>query len=239
MAADRETPRLDLPRIAAAARCSRSRCSPPSSRGGARFAAAFVGWNPLLAVHFAGGGHNDALMMALVLGALAARRNGRRQLAGACLGGVDRHQVDARSSSSCCGRSRRRATGRPVRHLGLRGLGGRADRGVASGATGSPGWAPSCRSRKPREAGRLLDPASAVRASGSPSTLRRSCSAASSSLAFVWLLREAWRGRARLALAAGLLLVATPWLVPWYAVWAVPLAAIERRRSPGASCSRS
>jgi hypothetical protein len=46
-------------------------------------------------------------------------------------------------------------------------------------------------------------------------------------IAFVWLLRQAWRGRARLALAAGLLLVATPWLVPWYAVWPVSLAAFD------------
>ena len=40
------------------------------------FAAAFVGWNPLLAFDFAGGGHNDVWMMAFVLGALAlaARR---------------------------------------------------------------------------------------------------------------------------------------------------------------------
>jgi hypothetical protein len=49
-------------------------------------------------------------------------------------------------------------------------------------------------------------------------------------IAFAWLVREAWRGRARLGLAAGLLLVATPWLVPWYAVWAVPLAAVEEDR---------
>ena len=46
-------------------------------------------------------------------------------------------------------------------------------------------------------------------------------------LAFVWLLREARRGRARLALSASLLLLATPWLVPWYAVWAVSLAAFD------------
>ena len=40
------------------------------------FAAAFVGWNPLLAIDFAGGGHNDVWMMVLVLAALAltARR---------------------------------------------------------------------------------------------------------------------------------------------------------------------
>jgi hypothetical protein len=35
------------------------------------FAAAFVGWNPLLALDFAGGGHNDVWMMVLVLGGLA------------------------------------------------------------------------------------------------------------------------------------------------------------------------
>jgi uncharacterized membrane protein len=31
-----------------------------------------VGWSPLFALHFAGGGHNDALMMALAVGAAAA-----------------------------------------------------------------------------------------------------------------------------------------------------------------------
>ena len=46
------------------------------------FAAAFVGWNPLLAIHFAGGGHNDAWMMAFVLGALALAAAGRPFLAG-------------------------------------------------------------------------------------------------------------------------------------------------------------
>jgi hypothetical protein len=50
-------------------------------------------------------------------------------------------------------------------------------------------------------------------------------------LAYLWLLREAWRGRARLALAGGLLVAAAPWLVPWYAVWTVPLAAIEEDRT--------
>ena len=47
------------------------------------YAAAFVGWNPLLAIHFAGGGHNDALLMALTLGALVLAAAGRRGLAGA------------------------------------------------------------------------------------------------------------------------------------------------------------
>src|SRR5215210_3168557 len=42
------------------------------------FAAALVGWNPLLAVHFAGGGHNDATMVALTLAALVLAARGRR-----------------------------------------------------------------------------------------------------------------------------------------------------------------
>ena len=49
--------------------------------------------------------------------------------------------------------------------------------------------------------------------------------------AYLWLLREAWHGRARLALTACFLLVCTSWLVPWYAVWAVPLAAVEEDRT--------
>jgi hypothetical protein len=35
------------------------------------FGVAFVGWNPLLAIDFAGGGHNDVWMMVLLLGGLA------------------------------------------------------------------------------------------------------------------------------------------------------------------------
>jgi hypothetical protein len=49
-------------------------------------------------------------------------------------------------------------------------------------------------------------------------------------LALPWLLREARRGKARLGVASILLLVASPWLLPWYAVWAVPLAAVEEDR---------
>src|SRR5205807_34845 len=48
------------------------------------FAAAFVGWNPLLAISFAGGGHNDALMLVLLLAALGLARH-RRDLASGAL----------------------------------------------------------------------------------------------------------------------------------------------------------
>ena len=44
-------------------------------------------------------------------------------------------------------------------------------------------------------------------------------------------MREALRGRARLGLAACALMLAAPWLVVWYVVWAVPLAAAEDDRT--------
>jgi hypothetical protein len=45
--------------------------------------------------------------------------------------------------------------------------------------------------------------------------------------AYVWLLRQAHRGRARLGLAAALLLLAVPYLAPWYLAWTIPLAAAD------------
>ena len=43
----------------------------------------------------------------------------------------------------------------------------------------------------------------------------------------VWLARQALRGRPRLALGASLLLVTSPWILPWYATWPVALASVE------------
>ncbi len=52
------------------------------------FAVAFIGWNPLLAVHFGGGGHNDAAAVALVSGALALEQARRPVAAGATWAGT-------------------------------------------------------------------------------------------------------------------------------------------------------
>jgi hypothetical protein len=42
-----------------------------------------------------------------------------------------------------------------------------------------------------------------------------------------WLVGQARRGRARLGLAACLVLVTTPYLAVWYLGWAVPLAGAD------------
>ena len=54
--------------------------APPGRKA---FAAAFVGWNPVLAMQFAGGGHNDTLMMALPLAGMAVAARGRPNLGAA------------------------------------------------------------------------------------------------------------------------------------------------------------
>ena len=77
-----------------------------------------VGWNPAMALDFAGGGHNDAWMAALVVAALALAASGRRQLAGAAwataslIKWVPLLLLPLRALEA-------RATGRPVRHLGF------------------------------------------------------------------------------------------------------------------------
>jgi hypothetical protein len=193
-------------------------------------AAAFVGWNPLLAVHFAGGGHNDALMMLLVLGALALSAARRPNLAGAAwAGAIALKWVPAvflvlRALEA-------RATGRPVRHLGF-GLAAGVLLALALWRYGL-GWigavVPLAENATKQAVYSIPHRFSDL--TGLPEGAAAGLFAALFALAFVWLARAAWLGRARLALAAGLLLVCTPWLVPWYAVWAVPLAAIEEDRT--------
>ena len=193
-------------------------------------AAAFVGWNPLLAVHFAGGGHNDALMMVLVLGALALSAARRPNLAGAswalsiALKWVPAVFLVLRALEA-------RATGRSVRHLGF-GLAAGVLAGLALWRYGL-GWlgavVPLAENATKQAVYSIPNRFSDL--TGLPEGAAAGLFAGLFLLSFVWLAREARRGRARLGLAAGLLLVSTPWLVPWYAVWAVPLAAIEEDRT--------
>ena len=180
------------------------------------FAAAFVGWNPVLAVHFAGGGHNDALMMALVAAALALGAAGRRRAAGvawalaALVKWVPLLLLPLRALEA-------RATGRRVDHLGFA-LTAIVVLGLATAAYGFA-WldvvAPLARNAA-RETSYALP-----HRLGLPSWALLVPFA----VAYAWLLREAARGRARLGLALGLLLLALPYLAVWYVVWTVPLAA--------------
>ena len=71
---------------------------------------------------------------------------------------------------------------------------------------------------------------------GLPDALALAIAGAFLAVGAVWLVREATRGRARLALAACLVLVTTPYLAVWYLAWAVPLAAAEDDDGVGVVC---
>jgi len=188
-------------------------------------AAAFTGWNPLLAVHFAGGGHNDAWLAALVLGALAAAAARRRELAGVFwalavfVKWVPLLLLPLRALDA-------RARGRQVGHAGF----AVAAAVVAAVATWRYGFAwlhtfgPLARNANHETRFALPHRLEQL---GVPRTAALVAFAAAFAAVYVWLAREAHRGRARLGLTAAALLVATPYLAPWYVVWAVPLAAAE------------
>ena len=186
------------------------------------FAAAFVGWNPLLAVHFAGGGHNDAWMAALTVGALALAAAGRRELSGVLWAAaifvkwIPLVFLPLRLLAD-------RAQGRRVGYLGF----GLTAAALAAVSTWSYGWhwlGALARNADEETSFALPQRLSSL---GLPHWLAVTLLAVGFALAYLWLLRSAARGRARLGLAAVLLVLAAPYLAPWYAAWAVPLAAAE------------
>ena len=193
------------------------------------FACAFVGWNPLVALHFAGGGHNDSWMMAFVMAALAAGAVGRRQWAGVAwvlavlvkwipllflpLRALQRGRRAAASGISASRRPRSRSP---------------PSRSGSSVGTGSVLRGHSRRTPRARRASRSR---TASKTSGSRNRSRPGIVAAGFAIGYVWLAREAWRGRARLGLTACFVLLATPYLAPWYVIWALPLAVVEEDRT--------
>jgi len=179
------------------------------------FAAALVGWNPVVAMHFAGGGHNDALMMALVAAALALGERRRVQAAGAAwalavlVKWVPLILLPLRALEA-------RATGRRVGHTGF------AVTAVATLGLATLLWQLHWLRSVTPLAG---DAQSQTRYSlsyhlGVPAWTFLVAYA----VAYVWLLREAARGRARLGLAFALLLLAVP-TPGWYVIWPLALAA--------------
>ncbi|MDH4177733.1 MAG: hypothetical protein OEV72_09135, partial [Thermoleophilia bacterium] len=75
-----------------------------------------------------------------------------------------------------------------------------------------------------------------LESAGAPRALALAGAAATFLVGLAWLAREARRGRARLGLAACLVLATTPYLAVWYLAWAVPLAAADEDRVAAAAC---
>ncbi len=198
------------------------------------FAIALVGWNPLLAVHLAGGGHNDAWVGALILAALALSASRRLQGAGALWAiaiGVKWVPVLFLALRA----AETRATGRPAANRGLVGTAAV----IVLGATLLYGGAWPF-AVLPLAGNVALETSYAIphrlEQAGLPDAVTLGLAATAFLCGLAWLAREAGRGRARLGLAACLVLVTTPYLAVWYLAWAVPLAAAEEDAVATVAC---
>jgi Glycosyltransferase family 87 len=191
-------------------------------------AVAFVGWNPVLAVHLGGGGHNDALVggLAALSVALVIRR--RHELAGAALALaalVKWIPIVFLALAALAARAR----GRPT---GLRGaLVAALAIGVLATWQYGLDWL--------RVVGPIADNAVLETSYALPARLEQlglphgAAFGVALTIAVFGLLvlaRRAHHGDARLGRAACLVLATTPYLAVWYLAWAVPLAAAEEDR---------
>ena len=198
------------------------------------FGIAFVGWNPVLAIHAAGGGHNDAWVGALILAALALSASRRLQAAGVMwvlaitIKWVPILFLALRAVEA-------RASGRRTAHRGFA-LAAIAVAAIATVLYG-PSWPLAI---FPLAGNAALETSYAfpyrLEQLGLPDGLALALAVAAFVVGFAWLLREANRGRARLGLAACLVLVTTPYLAVWYLAWAVPLAAADDDPPALAAC---
>jgi alpha-1,6-mannosyltransferase len=198
-------------------------------RLGGAFAGAFVGWNPVVAVHAAGGGHNDAWVGALVLGALVLAAGPRRRLAGVAwavatlVKWVPLVLLPLRALEA-------RTRGRRVSHVAFAATAAVvvAVATLVYGIAWVESFGPLARNADEMTSyalpSRLID-------LGVPKVAALVAAGALFLGVYVWLVVQAQRGRARLALAAGLLVVCSPYVAPWYLAWVVPLAAVEEDRA--------
>ena len=182
------------------------------------FAAAFVGWNPLLAVAFAGGGHNDALMVVLILAALALAGQRRDLASGATwiLAGAVKAPALLLLPLQLLHARRRVWLGAVLAAL-------------AASTAATLAFGTSWLAALAQVAGHQSRYALPVRLeqAGLPDHVAHTLAVVALLACGVWLARQSVRGRARLALGFCLLVVTTPWLLPWYSSWPVALAAVE------------
>jgi len=196
-------------------------------------AAAFVALNPLVLVHVVGGAHNDGLAMLLATLGVAALEVRREASAGASLVA----SAAIKSSSlfvapfALVAAIRRRST--------IRLAAGALAAALAIGVAGhlAFGWdwlhAFGLAGENQGRTSHLSIPVTFARLTGVDEGAARVAALALLGLAVAWLLLRTWRGAdwIRAAAWAGTaLLLVTSWLLPWYLLWPLPLAAVARDR---------
>jgi hypothetical protein len=190
----------------------------------AAFAVAFVGWNPLLAIQFAGSGHNDVLMVALALLAISLGMAGRAHSAG----------VAWALSSMVKWTS---LVVLPLQVLADRAAGRRSVvPGFVVGGLVLAGMATLLYATVwPDYVLRVLHTATSNLSisvwprllSFLPGPMPALLPLLAFGAVYLLLLRIAHRGRARRGLASGLFIAASPFLWTWYLIMPVVLSAVD------------
>jgi hypothetical protein len=211
-------------------------------------AAIFVGLNPLTLVHVVGGGHNEAFVVLLTMLGVLAWTAGRAGTAGAvsALAGGMKASAGLVVAFLVAAGPRRRALAGAMAGAAL--IAAAALAGFGADALDALGLLSDNQERTsrwsfPYKTAQLLG---AV-APGDRLDYRDAVRAAYA-LAFaavtLWLLVRTWRGADPVRMAGWAtfaLLIASAWLVPWYALWLLPLAAVAGDRhlqvATGALCA--
>lgn len=193
-------------------------------------AAAFVALNPLVLVHVVGGAHNDGLTMLLAMMSVAAVLSARELSAGAALLAA----VATKASAAFLA---------PFALIGSAGR-GRFLAGAIGAATGIAiaaylafGWdwlhGFGLAGENQDRTSHMSIPITTARLTGIEPDLVRLGAAVLFGATVAYLLAWTWRGGDWVRAAAWTalaLLLATSWLLPWYPIWLLPLAAISRDR---------
>jgi alpha-1,6-mannosyltransferase len=209
-------------------------------------AAAFVALNPLVLVHVVGGAHNDGLAMLLAMLGVAALVVHREVSSGALLVA----SAAIKSSSLFVapfafvetvrpGRRPVPASPAALRSATARLMLGALMTAIVIGAAGyiAFGWewlhAFGLAGENQGRTSHMSIPVTFARLTAIDEGAVRVAALAIFGMAVAWLLRWTWHGAdwIRAAAWAGTgLLLATSWLLPWYLVWPLPLAAVARDR---------
>jgi alpha-1,6-mannosyltransferase len=197
-------------------------------------AAAFVALNPLVLVHVVGGAHNDGLAMLLATLGVAALELRREASAGASL------VASAAIKSSSLFVAPFALVAAIRRRSPLRLAAGAIAAALIIGLAGylAFGWdwlhAFGLAGENQGRTSHLSIPVTFARLSGIDESAVRVTALVLLGVAVAWLLLWTWRGAdwIRAAAWAGTaLLLATSWLLPWYLLWPLPLAAVSRDRA--------
>jgi alpha-1,6-mannosyltransferase len=209
-------------------------------------AGAFVALNPLVLVHVVGGAHNDGLAMLLAMLGVAAILSAREAAGGAALVAAAATKASTLfiAPFAAIAAAKQGPTGRfPTSYVGFRPIGrllagGGAALVVIGGAAYLGfGWdwlhAFGLAGENQGRTSYMSIPITVARLTGLDPDAVRLIALVLFFTLFLQLLLWTWRGfdwiRAAAWTATGLLL-ATSWLLPWYLVWPLPLAAISRDR---------